>query len=472
MLLVLHLLKFSARFCSVRAVTGKTKGQLPFRRMSSQFEIDLQLRLQRIQATNKETNAFITVNEKVVKDIRPSAGLRLLEGCTLVVKDNVEVAGLPNTGGTKALEKFIPNRDATAVTRLKDEGAIVIGKANLHELAFGITSKNYAYGAVGNACDVKYIAGGSSGGTAVAVAMGCARVGLGTDTGGSVRIPAALNGIVGFRPTTGRYPSDGVLPLSNTRDTIGPMTLNVTDAALLDAVITKSKPVLQNVDMSSLRLGVPRDYYYYNLDIEVANVMEKVLVNLKNAGVTLIEQDVPDIKELSSKSGFPIVFYETSQVLPQYLKDNNIPVTMEELNDKIESPDVKQTIHQIMTVTPPEQVYREALKVFRPQLQQRFIDYFAKYEVDAIIFPTTPLPARLIEGIDETVEINGVKVPTFPAYNRNMDPSSIAGIPSLTLPAGKSSEGLPIGVDIEGPANSDRRLLAIGLLLESILKVS
>ena len=437
--------------------------------MSSQIEADVQSKLQRIQATNKETNAFITVNEQVIKDIRPSAVPRSLEGFTLAVKDNIEVAGLPNTGGTKALDKFIPTRDATVVTRLKDEGAIVIGKTNLHELMFGITSKNYAYGAVGNALDVKYIAGGSSGGTAVAVAMGCARVGLGTDTGGSVRIPAALNGIVGFRPSTGRYPSDGMVLLSNTRDTIGPMTLNVTDAALLDAVITKTEPSLPNIDISSLKLGVPRSYFYHNLDPEVANVMEKVLVKLKNAGVTLIEEDIPDVEELSSKSGFTIIFYETGQLIPQYLKDNNIPVTMEEVLDKIESPDVKQIIHNTMTAAPSEPVYREALEVVRPQLQQRVVDYFAKYEVDAIIYPTTPLPARLIEGIDETVEINGVKVPTLPIYNRNMEPSSITGIPSLTLPAGKSSQGMPIGLDIDGPVNSDRRLLAIGLLLEPIL---
>jgi len=438
--------------------------------MVSQIETDLQSQLQKIHASNKETNAFITVNEKVVKDIRPSAMPRLLEGYTLAVKDNIEVAGLPNTAGTKALDKFIPTRDATVVTRLKDEGAIVIGKTNLHELMFGITSKNYAYGAVGNACDVKYIAGGSSGGTAVAVAMGCARVGLGTDTGGSVRIPAALNGIVGFRPSIGRYPSDGVAPLSNTRDTVGPMTLNVADAALLDAVIAKSEPVLQDIDIKSLKIGVPRSYFYYNLDPEVANLMDKVLVKLKNAGVTLIEQDIPDVEELSTKSGFTIIFYETGQLLPKYLKDNNIPLTMEEVTDKIESPDVKQLIHKSTTAAPPEPVYREALEVLRPQLQQRLIDYFAKYEVDAIIYPTTPLPARLIEGIDETVEINGSKVSTFSIYNRNMEPSSITGIPSLSLPAGKSSQGMPIGVDIDGPANSDRRLLAIGLLLEPILK--
>jgi len=436
--------------------------------MSAQIETNLQSQLQRIKATNKETNAFITVNEQAVKDIQPSVVPRLLEGYTLAVKDNIEVAGLPNTGGTKALDKFIPTRDATVVTRLKDEGAIVIGKTNLHELMFGITSKNYAYGAVGNACDVKCIAGGSSGGTAVAVAMGCARVGLGTDTGGSVRIPAALNGIVGFRPSIGRYPSDGMVLLSNTRDTIGPMTLNVADAALLDAVITKSEPVLQDIDVKSLKIGVPRSYFYHNLDPEVANVMEKVLVKLKNAGVTLIEQDIPDVEELS-KSGFTIIFYETGQLIPKYLVDNNIPVTMEELLDKIESPDVKQIMHKTVTAAPPEPEYREALEVLRPQLQQRLINYFAKYEVDAIIYPTTPLPARLIEGIDETVEINGVKVPTLAVYNRNMEPSSITGIPSLSLPAGKSSQGMPIGVDIDGPANSDRRLLAISLMLEPII---
>ena len=441
--------------------------------MSIQASIREQLQL--IQSgADKPFNSFISIVDeqsviRALDDIRPPPSSRILEGFTLTVKDNIEVAGLRCTGGTRALQDFLPKRDATAVTRVKNAGAIVMGKANMHELALGGTSVNHAYQPVGNACNADYIAGGSSGGTATAIAAGFVRGGLGTDTGGSNRIPAALNGIVGFRPTTGRYPNDGVLLLSNTRDTIGPMGLNVGDVALLDAVLSEDEPVLHNVDISSLKLGVPHAYFYDNLDPDVARIMNDAHAKLKASGITLVENDIPDVGELNKKVGFPVVLYEIGQLIPQYLKKNNIAVTMAELHDKIASPDVKKVIGQVVSGVISESVYREAIEVHRPKLQKAFSDYFKQYEVDAIIFPATPLPARPIKEIKDTIEFNGQEVSTFLTYIRNMDPSGNAGIPGLTLPAGNSRNGLPIGLELEGPTNSDRRLLAIGQLLEKIL---
>ena len=440
---------------------------------SVQPSVQEQLRL--IQSgADKQINSFIIVDEegilRALNDIRPSHSSRLLEGFTIIVKDNIEVAGLPCTGGTRALQNFIPKLDATAVTRLKDAGAIIMGKANMDELAYGGTGVNHAYKPVGNARNVEYVAGGSSGGTAAAIAAGFVRAGLGTDTGGSSRVPAALNGIVGFRPTTGRYPSDGVLRLSNTRDTIGPMGLNVADVALLDAVLSKEEAVLQNVDASSLKLGIPRSYFYDNLDPEVVGVMQSVHDKFLTAGITLIEENLPDVGEINGKAGFPIVLYETGQLMPHYFQKNNINVTMAELRDQIASPGVKKIFERVVNGAISESVYKEALQVHRPKLQNVFSDYFKQHEVDAIILPTTPLPARPIkEATKGTIELNGQEVSAFLTYIRNVDVSSVAGIPGLTLPAGRNKQGLPIGLELEGPANSDRRLLAIGQLLEEIL---
>ena len=442
--------------------------------MSDSVQASIREQLRLIQSgADKQIHSFITVDEegviRALNDIRPPQSSRILEGFTLIVKDNIEVGGLPCTGGTRALQNFIPKRDATAVARFKNAGAIIMGKANMHELALGGTSINHAYEPVGNARDVEYIAGGSSGGTAAAIAAGFVRGGLGTDTGGSSRVPAALNGIVGFRPTTGRYPSDGVLPLSSTRDTIGPMGLNVADVALLDAILSDEEPRLQNVDPSSLKLGVPRSFFYDNLDPEVAGVMQNVLAKLSVTGIQLVEQDVPDVGEMNRKVGFPIVLYEAGQLIPEYLQKNNIAITMTELQEKIVSPDVKTIFDRVVGGVITESVYKEALEVHRPKLQKAFSDYFKQHEVDAIIFPTTPLPARPIKETKDTVELNGQQVPTFLTYIRNVDISGNVGIPGLTLPAGKSKQGLPIGVELEGPANSDRHLLAIGQLLEKIL---
>ena len=183
---------------------------------------------------------------------------------------------------------MIPAVDAEVVARLKAAGAIILGKSNMHELAYGITSNNAYFGAVGNITDKEYIAGGSSGGSAVAVAAGITNASLGTDTGGSVRIPAALNGLVGFRPTTERYPSDGLTLISQTRDTVGTIARTVGEVALLDAVLTGQALDGQTADLIGLRLGVPKAYFYDNLEPAIAEQMSALLTALERAGVDLV----------------------------------------------------------------------------------------------------------------------------------------------------------------------------------------
>lgn len=394
-----------------------------------------------------------------------------LHGVAIAVKDNIHVAGMPNTAGTPALKGFVPRDNNPALQRLLDAGAIVVGKTNMHELAFGITSNNAAYGPVRNAHDATRIAGGSSGGTAVAVAAGVVEMGLGTDTGGSTRIPPALNGVVGFRPTLGRYPAGGVTPISQTRDTVGPIANNVTNTALLDCVMSACDSSLQPTALQGLRLGVPKHYFYENLAADVDAAMQSALARLKAAGVILVEVEMPLLEQANNGVSFPVVLYEFMRELPAYLDAQSTGVSMPQLVAAIASPDVAATVHaQLGEAAIPESVYQQAVDQFRPQLQSIYQQTFANYDVAALIMPTTPLTAQPIATSDEMVSLNGTQVPTFPTYIRNTDPSSNAGIPSLTLPAGKGQDGLPIGIMLDGPHNSDRRLLSIALAIETLFK--
>ena len=425
-------------------------------------------------------NAFISVDKagarqraKQLDALRQQGHLLgPLHGIPIAVKDNIHVAGLPNSAGTAMLKHFTPGQDATVIQRLKAAGAIILGKNNMHELAYGITSDNGFFGAVGNAHNADYIAGGSSGGTAVAVAAGMVSLGLGTDTGGSSRIPAALNGIVGFRPTVGRYPAQGLTRISHTRDTAGPIAHSVADVALLDSVLSGEPLSTHNVALSGLRLGVPRRYFYHNLEPAVAEHTERLLRALTRAGVELVEEDIEGLAALNDRVGLPIVLFESSQLLASYI-DKHLPgQTVQSLLAAVASPDVSALLGDAIDGVITESVYRVVMENHRPQLQQLYRDYFKQHRLDAIIFPTTPLTARPIAGSLETVTLNGEQVPTFPTYIRNTDPSSNAGIPGLTLPVGKTADGMPIGIEIDGPEATDQRLLAIGAAIERLIQAS
>ena len=394
-----------------------------------------------------------------------------LHGVPIVVKDNIHVAGMPNTAGTSALMDFVPEENHPVIDILEDAGAIILGKTNMHELAFGITSNNAAFGAVRNAVDPSRFAGGSSGGTAVAVAAGVSGFGLGTDTGGSTRIPPALNGVVGFRPTMGRYPSGSVTPISSTRDTVGPITKTVEQLALLDCVISKCEAPAAEAELDGLRLGVPQNYFYENLSPDVKANMDSTLALLSEAGVQLVEVEMPGMADANNAVSFPIVWYEFMREFPEYLKTYGIDYSLEQVIDKIESLDVKGgMLANLGDLGVKEEDYRTVMDEYRPALLSIYEQAFTENNVEALIVPSTPLTAQPIETSDSTVELNGEQVPTFPTFIRNTDPTSNVGLPSLTLPSGKDADGMPIGIMLDGPANSDRRLIEIALALEAIME--
>jgi len=429
-------------------------------------------------------NAFISMDgprlleASRASDTARTQGRRLppLHGLPLLVKDNINTVALTTSAASRGLARNRPQRDAEVVAACLRAGANLFAKTNMHELAFGITSNNAAFGPVRNPYAPSLIPGGSSGGNGAAVAARIASASLGTDTGGSTRIPAALCGIVGFRPTVGRYPGTfdaanvtSVVPLSHTRDTPGPMARSVADVALLDAVITGESTALRPERLSGLRLGVARGNFFTNLDTALAAVVDNALRELQARGVVLVEDDIADLRALNDAVSFPLVFYETNRDLPLYLAANVPGLTFPALINAVASPDVKGVLQLLSgSGAVPMAVYREILSAHRPALEEAYRVYFRRNGVAALLFPTTVLPARPI-GQDQTVELNGAQVPTFQTFIQNTDPGSNAGIPGLSIPAGLTRDGLPVGLELDGPSGTDRRLLAIGLAIEGAL---
>jgi mandelamide amidase len=402
-----------------------------------------------------------------------------LAGLPVVIKDNINTAGLQTSAGTPALEGFVPAANAPSVQRLIDAGAIVLGKANMHELAFGITSTNLAAhaGPVRNPYDPSLIPGGSSGGTAVAIAARIVPAGLGTDTGGSTRIPAALTGIAGFRPSVGdggaqrRYHDpDAVVPISHTRDTVGPMARTVADIALLDGVITGAG-ALPALALNGLRIGLPEPLWE-GLERQVEDVARAALTRLDAAGVTLVPIAMGELDTLNARVGSPIAVHEALDDMRAWLVANHAPVTtVAQLAARIASPDVREIYDDVLAGALSGE-YQAALNLWRPRLQQYVAATFADQRLDALLFPTTRLAATPIDDIhgSSTVSIDGAApIPTMNAFLRNTDPASTAGIPGLSLAAGMTASGLPVGLELDGPLGEDRRLLAIGVAVEQVL---
>ncbi|WP_442800999.1 amidase family protein [Serratia rubidaea] len=413
-------------------------------------------------------NAYITPTRRQAQNHAATADklaghAGALCGIPLVVKDNIDVAGVPTTAATPSLRHHVPTVDAAVWRRLSHAGAVLLGKTSMHELAYGITGVCSAAPSALNPVLPGYLAGGSSSGTAAAVAAGLAPAGLGTDTGGSVRIPAALCGIVGFRPTTGRYPHDGILRISPSRDTAGLMARTLEDIILLDAIITGNARKTQTAAISprQIRLGVPLPAWR-GLSPEVAQVAYSALDMLERAGYQLVETGselfaaAPEAL-LDSATSIPLA--ETADAIADYLHAAGSRITFSEVVQAIASPDVFQLLAPLRDAPYPQLRYRRAIA---RQSSQRLEAAEARraYRVDAVVMPTTTLTAAAA-NIGEHVEINGASMPTFQAYIRNTAPATILALPSITLSAGVTAGGAPVGLLLDGHPYRDTHLLHI-----------
>lgn len=389
---------------------------------------------------------------------------RPLEGIPIAVKDNLAVAGQPFSGGSRAIGAAHAVADAGAVARLRDAGAIVIGKTNLHEFAFGVTSNNAVYGAVENPSVPGHSAGGSSGGAAAAVAAGIVPAALGTDTGGSGRIPAAFCGCVGFRPSTARYPGSGVLQLTWTLDTVATFAKHVADIRLLDNIICGAVAGQTPPDPARLCLGVPRDSFVADLDGPVARAFDKALGVLDRAGVRLIPIDLAEVLSLDRQAARPIALFEAAAIWRRELARRGIAENR--FIRGIASPDVKAIFDQLLNDGVSTSDYALAMNEGLRPIRHIYGRVFAG-GIDALVFPTVPVPPPPL-GENDTVCVNGAVRPLFPTIVRNTSPGTLAAIPGISLPFGTMDGGMPFGLEIDGAAGTDTRLLAMAETIEKL----
>ncbi len=424
-------------------------------------------------------NAFITLKpERVLEAARASDRLRAsggeigpLHGLPIPVKDSVNTKDYPTTGGTRALQDFYPAKNAELVERLVRAGAIVMGKTNIHELSFGWTSNNRTFGAVRNPYDESRIPGGSSGGTAAAVAAHMAPIGVAEDTQGSIRVPAALCGVCGFRPTQGRYPNQGVLPITPLFDQVGPLARNVGDLALFDHVITGDAAADTPAELAGVRLGVAREYFFDRLDTEVERITEHALGELSAAGVELVDAEVPDLGRLIGLTTAQIQLYHVMPMLTAYLAEFDAGVTFDEVIERAGA-DIRDAFAKFVLPGGEFVVAQEdfiaARDVHLPALRQTLEDYFAANQLDAMVFPATQIAAPPI-GDDTETQLNGNRVSFEAVISRNISPGSTGGLPGLVVPAELNRAGLPVCLEFDGPRGSDRKLLTIGRAVEHVL---
>ncbi len=428
--------------------------------------------LERIGHLNLKLNAFFTETPHLAREQARRADRELadgvdrgpLHGIPVAYKDLIYTKGIRTTAGSSIFRGFEPSFDAAVVERLREAGAVMVGKTGTHEIAYGITCDNPHFGAIRNPWDEERSPGGSSGGSGCAVASGMAMAALGTDTGGSVRIPASWCGVVGFKPTFGAVSRHGVFPLGFTLDHIGPLTRTVRDAAAVMGVLAGKDPrdeatlfapaldfrLPADGSLDGLRVGRPSSFFFDALDDDVRAAVEKMFELAKECGAEVVSVALPDMEALNLTAR-TILFAEASAAYDGY-KDR--------ISDFGE--DVRALLLEGWLLAATDYVNAQ-------RLRRLFCDQFAEIwrEVDCLFTPCTPMPAPKFGQNEVTLGRGSENVRL--AATRLVRGFNLLGAPALALPCGYSAQPLPLSLQIVGPPGSDALVLRVGAALEDRL---
>ena len=414
--------------------------------------------LETIERLNPTLNAFITITAEsglqeaatAEKEIQSRHYRGPLHGIPIGLKDLIDTGGTRTTAGSAIFEDRVPTEDAVVVKKLKAAGVVLMGKQNLHEFAYGGSSLISHFGPPRNPVNPEFITGGSSGGSAAAVASGMCYGAIGTDTAGSIREPAALCGVVGLKPTYGRVSTAGIIPLSVSLDHAGPIARTVEDAAiLLDAVTepsTKCRESLRD-GVEKFVLGIPREYFFQDLDAEVAIAVEKAIAQLTILASGIRDLDLPVDADRTLQGAEAYAYHREMAASSPLLYH---PETLRRIRsgERVSASEYQTTLQHL------QQVRREIAGKFD--------------EIDVFVMPTTPIPAPRIADL---IKDPALLRPTELLLLRNTRPVNAWGLPAISVPCGFTKQGLPIGLQIVGPPGGEAKVLRTACAYERIRNV-
>jgi aspartyl-tRNA(Asn)/glutamyl-tRNA(Gln) amidotransferase subunit A len=408
--------------------------------------------LRRIERLNPELNAFITVTAEAALDAAHAAEREIqtgtwrgpLHGIPIALKDLIDTAGVRTTAASALFKDRIPEHDAEIVTRLNTAGAVLLGKLNLHEFAYGGTSAISFFGPVRNPWNLAYSPGGSSGGSAAAVAASLCFGAIGTDTGGSIREPAAYCGIVGFKPSYSSVSAHGVIPLSKYLDHVGPMARTAEDVALILAAIADPPPA-STTELRALRVGIPRDFFYAGLDPEVQSAVENAIAILRK--ICSAQQEVPPLSDDGTYASLMEPY--TTVLRAEAYSFHKEYIT--------EDPELYQpaTLRRILSgaeVSP--EVYAEGLRRLE-NMRVKAASHFQN--IDLVVTPSAPILPLTVAELTDADTARPLELQML----RNTRPFNALGLPAISVPCGFSDSGLPIGLQIAGRPGGDSDVLAL-----------
>jgi aspartyl-tRNA(Asn)/glutamyl-tRNA(Gln) amidotransferase subunit A len=424
--------------------------------------------LEQIERWNPHLNTFVTVlaesaarsAKTAEREIRRGDWRGPLHGIPVSLKDNFYTRGIRTTASSRILSDFVPTEDSDVAATLTRAGAILLGKTNMHEFAYGITNESSYFGPVHNPWAPERISGGSSGGSAAAVAAGMGFASVGTDTGGSIRIPAALCGVVGLKPTYGLVSLNGVIPLSTSCDHAGPITRSAADASIvLEAVAGKYPRGTARPDHRKLakrprrfRLGWPKEYYFDRVDDEVHRAILTATKQLELLGARVVEVTLPHVASLIDEATHRVV----GEASHYHQLQGYYPARADEYTD-----DVRERLRAGYELRAVDFLRADAA------IQVMAGDFAAAFQhVDAILAPASAIPASVIG--QSKVYVAGQDAPVRQVLLRSMRPANATGLPAIAVPCGFTQQGLPVGLQLIGPRYSEALLLAIAAAYEEV----